>query len=78
MRLRLLELLMGRGGGGSGGGAGTLETIMLLACCSGINIGEIKTFRVGLSFIVGLVDMVSLKLQHLLASAEWRNRSDVV
>ena len=59
-------------------GAGTLETIMLVACWSGINIREIKTFRVGMSFILGLVDMVSLKLQHLLASKEWRNQSDVV
>ena len=56
----------------------TLETIMVVACWSGITILEIKTFRVGMSFIVGLVDMVSLKLQHLLASTEWRNRSDVM
>ena len=73
MGLRLLELLMG-----GDVGAGTFETIMLVACWSDINIGEIKTFRVGMSFIVGLVDMVSLKLQHLLASTEWRNQSDVV
>ena len=63
---------------GNVGGGGTLETIMLVACWSGINIREIKTFRVGMSFIVGLVDTVSLKLQRLLASAGWRNRSDVV
>jgi hypothetical protein len=54
--------------GGCGGRAGTLETIMLVACWSGITTGAIKTFRVGMSFIVGLVDMASLKLQHLLAS----------
>jgi hypothetical protein len=51
-------------------GAGTLEIIMVVACWSDINIGVIKTFRVGMSFIVGLVDMVSLKLQRLLASTE--------
>jgi len=61
-----------------GGRAGTLETIMLVACWSGINSREIKTYRVGMLFIVGLVDTVSLKLQHLLASTEWSNRSDVV
>jgi hypothetical protein len=72
MKLRLLELVVG------GWVGRTLETIMLVACWSGINIGEIKMFRVGMSFIAGLVDMVSLKLQHLLASTEWRNRSDVV
>jgi len=31
-----------------GEGAGTLETIMLMACLSSINIGEIKTLRVGM------------------------------
>ena len=57
---------------------GTLETIMLVACWSSISIWEIKSLRVGMSFIVGLVEMASLKLHHLLASTEWRNQNDVV